>query len=146
MYKLAILDHEDEEFYTGDLTAEEVLKLMKVIFELESDAEVPDVRPAPSKPTKTTAKKVGHACSICRTPGHTARTCPQAGHVPASNKPLGSPLSQEMYEEVKTCKMEGMRAPAVAENLEVSGEEVNVAWGAASYQEYLAARKTMHKV
>lgn len=145
------IGRDGEDVYEDEITADLALRLVASIAKnraalVEEDEE--EETPAPVRTAAKKARRPRH-CSFCGKTGHTTRTCPEASGGSANTSSIPTqrePLSYDEYEAVKECKVDGLSAPKAATDLGLNEKEVNVAWGAAGYTEYLEARKTLNRV
>jgi hypothetical protein len=98
--------------------------------------EVP-AAPRTARAKVVKARKGKKGCSICRQPGHNAKTCPKRdGTLPADDRRVAA-MSQMTFGRVKIAQSHEIPAATIASNLSVDVNEVEKALKVETYSHYL---------
>ena len=107
------------------------------------------------KPRKSGVGGLIRICKMCGEPGHMKKTCKREGRGVTLPKNFGvvevgetldeeadatEPITEQQFEDIKTSKDHGMNSRAVASEMRLLPREVNLAWQALSYGDYLDDR------
>lgn len=96
--------------------------------------------------TKLQKVKGKNSCGNCGQGGHTRPTCSEVlakievEEDAEAEEESTVALTEHQFDEIKTCKDHGLSSRAVARDMKTSLIEVNLAWPALSYGDYLDDR------